>query len=70
MTKPTPKKELSYYLTLFTLQGHTTWRAHLSGMKDGFQVQWDKDHPGIKPTVLQKNVVRIDRLTGQIIPLQ
>jgi len=56
-------KDLAYYLTLFKLEGHQTWRAHLSGHVDGFEVEqknWTKKAPAV--TEVQK--LRIDRLTG------
>ncbi len=63
-----PAKDLSYYITLFTLEGHSTWRAFMSQNKEGFlndQKNWGKN-----PTKITKqNTMRIDRLTGQIIPL-
>lgn len=58
------KKEIAYYLTLFTLEGHTTWRAHLGGTMDAFEIEqknWSGKH---KPKVTDKRVLRIDRLTG------
>lgn len=57
------KKELAYYLTLFKLEGHTTWRAHLGGHKDAFDTEqkaWGKKGPKIT----EKVVMRIDRITG------
>lgn len=62
-------KDLSYYVTLFTLEGHSTWRADLDSKPDGFQRKWDSQQQGTKPKILKKNVLKIDRLTGQIIPL-
>lgn len=58
------EKELAYYVTMFKIEGHTTWRAHLCGHKDGFTRQVEND----KAKVTEKNVLRIDRITGQIQP--
>lgn len=63
-------KELSYYLTLYTLEGHTTWRADLRQHKDGFDKQWNSQTQGKVPKILKRHTIRIDRITGQIIPLQ
>ncbi len=62
----------AYYLTLFTLEGHQTWRASLKMSKDGFAKEWDSTQSfngGKKPKITEKHTIRIDRLTGQIIPL-
>lgn len=62
-------KDLSYYLTMFTLEGHTTWRCHLSQKKDGFDHEWNSQQQGVKPKITARNVIHIDRLTGTIKPL-
>lgn len=54
------KKDLSYYLTLFKIEGHTTWRAHLAADPQGFAKQCQ---PGM-PKITEKKTVRIDRITG------
>ena len=53
--------ELVYYLTIYTLEGHTTYRAHLSRWKGAF----DKESkmPNF-PKITSKTVMIIDRLTG------
>lgn len=53
-------KDLAYYLTLFKIEGHTTWRAHLCGYKNGFKQQVEND----KAKVTESMVIRIDRITG------
>lgn len=63
-------KDLSYYLTLYFLDGHTTWRANLQSHKDAFDKQWFAQKEGILPKILKKHVIKIDRITGQIIPLE
>lgn len=61
-----PPIDLHYYLTLFTLEGHKTWRVHLSGHKDGFDTEqktWAKG----SAKITQKQVLIIDRLTGGFV---
>lgn len=63
------KKDLCYYLTLYTLEGHTTWRAHLSSKKGAFEIEQKNWALGGKaPKVTQAVVMRIDRLTGTFTP--
>lgn len=55
----------AYYLTLFMLNGHTRWRAHFSTDPEGYkkeQGQWNKK----TPSVTNKRVIRIDRITGEL----
>lgn len=63
------QKELAYYLTLYTLKGHDTWRCDLDKSKDGFALKQEKNWPK-HVKVEKKLVIRIDRLTGQIQPLE
>lgn len=58
---PDKPKDLAYYLTLFKLEGHTTWRAHLGGHKEAFALE-QKNWKGAKIT--EQVTMRIDRLTG------
>ncbi len=56
--------ELAYYITLFKLEGHTTWRVNLSQNKEGFALEQKKNW-GPKPTkVTDIQILRLDRLTG------
>lgn len=64
------KPELAYYLTLYTLEGHETWRAHLGSDTGSFQRAQNAQLQGRQPKVLIKNVIRIDRLTGTIKPYE
>ena len=64
--KPEPKKELAYYLTLFKIEGHETWRADIKANKEDFE----KLLPKVSPKITEKNVIRIDRITGTIMPLE
>lgn len=66
----TPEKDLAYYLTVFTLEGHETWRVHVNTNPSAFEEiemkNW-KAAKGKKAAKLsQKKVYRIDRLTGEI----
>lgn len=55
----------SYYLTLFKLEGHETWRAFLGTYPDSFEKQLQKE----TPKVTEKNVLKIDRINGTIKPI-
>lgn len=64
MSRTTPNKEMAYYLTVFKLKGHETWRAHLGREKETFiieQKNWPSD---VKVTDIV--VHRVDRITGLI----
>lgn len=55
-------KALEYYLTLFKLEGHQTWRAHLGGYKESFEkVITANAH---QPKVTESQTLVIDRITG------
>lgn len=64
--KEQPKKDLAYYLTLFKIEGHETWRADIKDEKDKFEKLMPKNFPKIT----EKNVIRIDRITGTIMPIE
>lgn len=54
---------LAYYLTLFKIEGHTTWRAHIASEEEKFDEQAKaKGHP----KVTEKRVIRIDRFTSEL----
>ncbi len=59
-----PKKDgdLSYYLTLFKIEGHSTWRADLKRDKNTFDKMIDP-----KTKVTERKVFRVDRLTGEVL---
>lgn len=63
------EKELAYYLELYTLEGHKTWRASLSQFKDGLDQMVKNQTTGKFPKITERHTIRIDRLTGQIQPL-
>lgn len=56
------KKELAYYLTLFKIEGHTTFRAFLGNHRDNFEKQKGDTFPPI--TEIQ--TFRVDRKTGTL----
>lgn len=59
---PKDKEEKpQYYLTLFKIKGHETWRLHLSGHIGGFDQEWSS---GPHPEVAEKKVLCFDRVTG------
>ena len=60
---PREHKDKAYYLTLFKIEGHETYRAHLAGNLEAFEVEWSK---GAHPKVTEKVVKRVDRITGVI----
>ena len=60
------KKELAYYLTLYKIEGHTTWRAQLSHEKNGFDNQIKSQKEGRHPKITARRNVRIDRITGEV----
>ena len=59
------QKELAYYLTVFKIEGHETWRGHLGGSVGAFGVQL-KNNDGKHPKVTAKKVYRIDRINGAL----
>lgn len=61
------EKELAYYVVMFKLEGHTTWRCHMSQDIEGFKREQKNWPPSVKVT--EQNTLRIDRITGQIKPL-
>lgn len=62
------KRDMAYYVTMYKLEGHETWRVNLAQTPEHFDAVEKKNWP---PTVkvTEKNVLRIDRITGQIKPL-
>mgnify|MGYP001564470505 CR=1 FL=1 len=60
----TPGIDLAYYLTLFKIEGHSTWRSHLASARGKFERERSSwTHP---PKITDKKVYRIDRVTGEI----
>ncbi len=54
------KKEMAYYIFMFTLEGHTTWHATMARDEGGFQ----RATKGCK--IKDRKTFRIDRVTGEI----
>lgn len=63
MSKKFKDGDLSYYLTLFKLEGHQTWRAALKSHPTSFDKEV-KNWPKTSPKVTEKQTLRIDRITG------
>lgn len=63
------EKDLAYYVTIFKLDGHQTWRCHLGKRLADFSEVEMKNWGANPPKVTEKHVLRIDRITGQIKPL-
>lgn len=55
-------KTPEYFLTLFKLEGHNTWRAHIAGHATGFEEEAKKNK---FPKITEKRKTRIDRITGE-----
>lgn len=53
-----------FYLTTFTVEGHSTWRVHVDINEKGFQNQIIKAQHA---KVTEARQVRIDRATGEIV---
>jgi len=63
--KDKQQKELAYYLNLFKVKDHTTWRIDLKDSKEGFENTFK--HPECKrPNITDIKTFRVDRLTGKI----
>ncbi len=56
-------KELAYYLTVFKIEGHETWRASMGGYAGAFS---ESLKTGNHPKVTAKKLYRIDRITGAL----
>jgi hypothetical protein len=54
-----------YTLTLYKLEGHETWRPHLSLNPKGFVVE-TKNWKQNSPKITQKQIILIDRKTGKL----
>ena len=60
------KKELCYYLTLFKIEGHKTWRLFIGNDSGSFDRMWTTNNEGKKPKITEKRIYRIDRFSGEI----
>ncbi len=52
-----------YYLTLFKIKGHKTFRTHISRDEGGFNREAKVNN---FPEVTEKKIIRIDGLTGDM----
>lgn len=56
------EKDIAYYLTIFKIKGHTTWRMSLNGDKEAF-------NHGLKnmqnTTITERKDFRFDRIAGK-----
>lgn len=59
---------LKYYLTLFRIEGHQTYRSHLGGTENSHQQS--VVGAGNHPKVTEKKVFVIDRITGEVKELK
>jgi hypothetical protein len=57
-------KELKYYICLFTLQGHRTWRMIIHPTVEGIERQLKPPHNRTKVTA--KKFFEVNRLTGEM----
>lgn len=57
--------DLAYYLTLFKIEGHTTYRASLHDRKDGFDRQFTNPE-NKRPKITEMKVLRIGKLKGEV----
>ena len=65
MSEKQKMEDCAYYLTMFKLKGHSTWRLHMGGRKDDFDLKEKANWPkGNAPEITERNVLRFDRLTG------
>lgn len=63
MSAKEPKRaDPAYYLTLFKIEGHKTYRAHIAGDLTSLQYNMGEN----APTITEKKVYRVDRVTGEI----
>lgn len=67
--KNPPAKDLAYYITMFKLEGHETWRCYMAQRKDSFKSQEQKNWGKNPPKITKEQTLRIDKITGQITTL-
>lgn len=53
-----------YYLTMFKLEGHKTWRVDIKRDAGGFDREWKKVKNA--PKVTEKKIIRINKITGEL----
>lgn len=63
-----PIQKQFYYITLFKIEGHVTWRISTGQYADSFDSEWKSSTGGKRPKVTErKPVIKIDKLTGEIV---
>ena len=60
------KFEPNYHLTMYRLEGHKTWRSHISLSSKGFAVE-QKNWTTSAPKIIEKKLILIDRITGVLL---
>lgn len=66
--KPSIKKDgIAYYLTLFKIVGHQTWRNHLAQHATAFKEAIGNT---IQAEVTESKAYKIDRVTGEIAAIE
>jgi len=61
--KPLREKDLFYYITLYKIEGHDTWRIDVARHAQGFDEAWKI---GKHPNITARKDLKVDRITGEI----
>lgn len=64
MTHNKNDSELVYYITLFKIEGHSTWRCSIKATPTAFDEEIEKTK-GF-PKITARKVYRVDRKTGGV----
>lgn len=56
-------KNLFWYFTLFKIEGHETWRAHLGSDAESLDRTAKVDH---FPKITERKILKVDKVTGEI----
>lgn len=62
------EQDLAYYMTMFKIEGHETWRINVGGTPESFRKSILTAFPGGGkiPKITAKKIYRVDRMTGEI----
>lgn len=60
------RPEAKYFLTLFKVEGHSTWRMHAAAHRVAFEKEKALTKNGKFPTVTEERRYAIDRITGEL----
>lgn len=60
------KNDSKYFVIIYKLEGHETWRVHSGRSIEGFEKQAINNK---WPKITERNTIEVDRITGQIKPL-